>query len=141
MVSHPFAVENIAPGTMIDETNTEVILMPSGALQPIDLGQVAVEPINDGEPVLTSDLGESNQIVPRDWWVIEMPLPKAARNSDVARLILLDVGDMADGVVVTPAADDPLGSGLGMIAVEPDKAADVARAAAEGRVAVMIASR
>jgi hypothetical protein len=37
--------------------------------------------------------------------------------------------------------DDPLGSGLGVVAVEPDQAADAARAAAEGRVAVMIAGR
>jgi hypothetical protein len=45
-----------------------------------------------------------------------------------------------DGVVVTPPLEDPLGSGLGMVAVEPLLAADAARAAAEGRVAVMVAS-
>jgi hypothetical protein len=140
-VLHPFAIDDIAPGSVIDQTNTEVRAMPSDALEPVDIGGIAVEPIGAGDPVLATDLGDSSQVVPADWWVIEIPLPRSARSGELAKLVLLDGGDVADGVVVTPAIDDPLGSGLGMVAVEPDHAADAARAAAEGRVAVMIAGR
>jgi hypothetical protein len=72
--------------------------------------------------------------------VIEVTLPRSAVTGDLARLVLLDTGDVVDGVVVIPALDDPLGSGRGMVAVEPGPAAEAARAAAEGRVAVMIGS-
>jgi hypothetical protein len=46
---------------------------------------------------------------------------------------------VASGVVVADPDEDPLGSGLGLVAVESELAADVARAAGEGRAVVMIA--
>lgn len=140
-IPHPFAIDEISAGTVVDGTNTETRQMPAGALTPVELGQTALQPIRAGNPVLSSDIGDSHQMVPSNWWAIEISLPRSAQSGDVARLVLLDGGDVVEGVVVTPASDDPLGSGLGMVAIEPEPAAEVARAAAEGRAAVMIASR
>jgi hypothetical protein len=44
-------------------------------------------------------------------------------------------------VVVAGVTDDALGSGLGSVAVSGEQAAEVAAAAVNGRVAVMIATR
>ena len=139
--SHAFAIEDIAAGTVVDHTNTETRPMPTGSLTPVELGQTALRPIRAGDPVLATDVGDSQELVPSNWWAIELALPRSARAGDSARLVLLDGTEVIEGVVVTPASEDPLGSGLGMIAVPPDTAGEVARAVAEGRAAVMIASR
>lgn len=140
-IAHPFALEDISAGTVVDHTNTEVRQMPVGAMGPVELGQTALDSIEAGNPILASDLGDSHQVVPSGWWAIEISLPSGAQSGDPARLVVLDGGVVVDGVVITPASDDPLGSGVGMVAIEPEQAAEVARAAAEGRAAVMIASR
>lgn len=139
--SHAFAIEDIAAGTVVDHTNTETRPMPAGSLTPVELGQTALRPIHAGDPVLATDIGDSRELVPSNWWGIELSLPRSAQAGDSARLVLLDGNDVIDGVVVTPAGEDPLGSGLGMVAVPPETAGEVARAVAEGRAAVMIASR
>lgn len=138
-VPHPFAIEDILPGTVIDETNTETRSVPSGVLAPVDLGDTALRVISQGDPVLFSDVGGPGTNVPAGWWIVEIALPRGARGGDQSRIVLLDEGDVVSGVVVAGADDDPLGSSQGMVAVEPEHAAEVARAAAEGRVVVMIA--
>jgi hypothetical protein len=140
-VDHPFAVADIAPGIVVDETNTEKRPVPVGTFDSVELGHTARVLIPAGDPILTTNTGEGNEAVPPGWWVIEVSLPRSAVAGDPARLVLLDTGEVVDGVVVIPALDDPLGSGRGMVAVEPEPAAEAARAAAEGRVAVMIGSR
>lgn len=137
--THPFAVEDIAPGTVIDETNTETRSVPLGTFAPVELGQTALDPVLAGEPVLASGIGEPSEVVPEGWWSLEMPLPGGAHSGDAAQIVLLDNDQVASGIVVEGAADDPLGSGQGLVAVEPERAADVARAAGEGRAVVMVA--
>jgi hypothetical protein len=140
-VDHPFAVEDIAPGTVVDETNTENRPVPAGTFAPIDPGSTARVLIPAGDPILSTTIGKESEVVPPGWWVIEVAVPRSAVAGDPARLVLLDTGEVVDGVVVIPALDVPLGSGRGMVAVGPEPAAEAARAAAEGRVAVMIGSR
>jgi hypothetical protein len=137
---HPFAIEDIPAGAVIDESNTEQRMIPVGTFEAVEVGGVAVEPIGLDEPVLASDLADPTSRVPDGWWMVETALPSTARTGAAARLVMLDSGAAADGIVVSPAGDDPLGSGLGTIAVEPEQAADVARAAKDGRLAVMIAT-
>ena len=137
---HPFAIEDIPAGAVIDESNTEQRRVPVGTFEAVEIGGVAVESIGFDEPVLASDLGDPNGRVPEGWWMVEVALPSTARTGAAARLVMLDSGAAADGIVVSPAIDDPMGSGLGMIAVESEQAADVARAAKDGRLAVMIAT-
>jgi len=136
---HPFAVADIAAGTLVDESNTETRMVPAGMFSPVETGMTALGTIVSGDPVLASDLGELGSAIPEGWWSLEMELPRGAHNGDSARIVLLDSDDMASGIVVEEAEDDPLGSGLGLIAVEADRAAEVARAVGEGRAVVLIA--
>jgi hypothetical protein len=140
-VPHPFAIEDIAIGTVVDQSNTETRPVPAGTFVTVELGMTALEEIAAGAPVLTTDVGDAGDVVPAGWWVVEVSLPVGAQRGDACRLVLLDGGEVVEGLVVAAAIDDPLGSGLGMIAVELEPAAEVARAAAEGRIAVMIASQ
>ena len=68
-----------------------------------------------------------------------MPLPLGARPGDAARIVLLDRDVVADAIVIADPGEDTLGSGTGLVAVEEERAAEVARAAGEGRAVVMIA--
>lgn len=123
---------------VVDESNTEVRPVPLGTLTPVELGLMALDSIPAGDPVLASDIGESGQAMPEGWWSLEIPLPRGAHRGDSARIVLLDSEVVAAGVVVEDPDEDPLGSGLGLVAVESDLAAEVARAAGEGRAVVMI---
>jgi hypothetical protein len=137
--THPFATVDITAGMVVDESNTEVRLVPLGTFAPVELEQVAIDSILSGDPVLASSIGESGQAIPSGWWSLEMPLPRGASRGDSARIVLLDTEVVASGVVVEDPDEDPLGSGLGLVAVESGLAAEVARAAGEGRAVVMIA--
>jgi hypothetical protein len=139
MTQHPFAVAEIAAGDTVDETNTEGRLVPVGTFAAIDLGQVARVAIREGDPVLASQLGDDGEVAPAGWWSLEMPLPLGARPGDAARIVLLDRDVVADAIVIEDPGEDPLGSGTGLVAVEEERAAEVARAAGEGRAVVMIA--
>ena len=138
---HPFAAEDVKAGSVVDEFNTEVRQVPLGTFTQVELGQVALDSILAGDPVLASNIAESGQAVPPGWWSLEMPLPRGAHRGDSARIVLLDTEVVASGVVVDDPDEDPLGTGLGLVAVESGLAADVARAAGEGRAVVMIAPR
>jgi hypothetical protein len=139
-IPHPFAVADIEPGDLVDEANTEMRAVPMGVFSPVEPGQVTVAPIRTGDPVLASDLVGEGIGVPEGWWSLEIAIPRGARNGDSARIVLLDSDEVAEGVVVEESSEDPLGSGMGLVAVEPGQAAEVARAAGEGRAVVMIAS-
>jgi hypothetical protein len=139
MAPHPFAVDEIAAGTVVDETNTETRDVPVGTFTAVELGQVARVTIRAGDPVLSSQLGEKGEAAPEGWWSLEMPLPLGARPGDAAQIVLLDSDVVADALVIEDPDQDPLGSGTGLVAVETARAADVARAAGEGRAVVMIA--
>ncbi|HEX6147969.1 MAG TPA: hypothetical protein VF083_14430 [Acidimicrobiia bacterium] len=138
-VPHPFAAVNIEAGDVVDEANTEMRPIPAGTLAPVELGQTTRSSISSGDPVLASVLGEGGQGAPDGWWRLEIAVPRGARDGDAARIVLLDDDEVAEGVVVEESSEDPLGSGMGLVAVEPGQAAEVARAAGEGRAVVMIA--
>jgi hypothetical protein len=137
--THPFAIVDIPAGMVVDESNTEIRQVPLGTFTPVELDQVAIDSILSGDPVLASSIGESGQAIPSGWWSLEMPLPHGASRGDSARIVLLDTEVVASGVVVEDPDEDPLGSGMGLVAVESGLAAEVARAAGEGRAVVMIA--
>jgi hypothetical protein len=103
-------------------------------------GSVARTQIDAGEPILTSDVGDSSSNVPSDWWVVGVTLPPGARIGDEVRLVTLDTGVEVEGVVAYPGADDPFDAADGGVAVPPEASADVAMAAASGRLAVLIST-
>jgi hypothetical protein len=140
-VEHPFAAEDITAGAEIGDWNTKPQRVAAGMLEPVTVGGVALTDIASGEPILASSIGDRDQAIPDGWWAIEIPLPDSARPGDSAEIVLLDAGSVVPAVVVAGVTDDALASGLGSVAVSGEQAAEVAAAAVNGRVAVMIATR
>lgn len=139
-VEAPFAATPIARGDVVDETNTETRPVPEGLLDLAELGEVATRPIPEGAPVLASDVTDHGGIIPAGWWVVGVTLPAGADVGEEVRLVLLDSGEEVPGVVTNPGSDDPFADADGGVAVPPDSSAQVAVAAAAGRVAVLISS-
>jgi hypothetical protein len=136
----PFATVSIAPGDVIDDTNTELRSVPAHLLDGADLGDIAVVPIAAGWPVLSSAVGEESSAVPSGWWVVGVALPHGAFVGDEVKLVLLDTGDEVPGIVADPGSDDPFAAADGGVAVPPESSAKVAMAGANGRLAVLIST-
>lgn len=140
-VEHPFATEAIPAGAEIGDWNTRGHRVPAGMLEQVSPSGVALTDVAPGDPILASSIGDRDEEVPEGWWAIEIALPTSADPGDRAEIVLLDNGSAVPAVVVAGVSDDPLGSGLGSVAVSGERAAEVAAAAVNGRVAVMIATR
>ena len=139
-VEAPFAVRTINVGETIDGTNTELRQIPAGLIETADLGAVATQRIMVGSPVMASAVGERGETVPSGWWVVGVPLPDGAAVGDEVKLVLLDTGGEVPGVVAHPGSDDPFAAADGGVAVPPEGSADVALAAANGRLAVLVST-
>ncbi|MCI0678200.1 MAG: SAF domain-containing protein [Actinobacteria bacterium] len=138
VVEHPFATTHIPRGTAVSSENTEIRSVPQGLLTPVALGSVARRDIAEGDPVLTTDLGEHS--LPEDWWTVSIELPVAARAGDTVRIVMLDTRQVFEGIVVSSGDSDTLNAGLGAVALPGDDAALVAPASQEGRVAVLVST-
>ena len=139
-VQAPFAVRTINVGETIDETNTELRRVPEGLLETAGPGAVATQRISAGSPVMASAVGMQGETVPPGWWIVGVALPHGAALGDEVKLVLLDTGDEVPGVVANPGSDDPFAAADGGVAVPPASSADVALAAANGRLAVLVSS-
>lgn len=139
-VDMPFAAIDIVPGSVIDEANSEMKPVPSGLFEGAAFGDVAREPVAAGAPVLASDVSEESEAIPFGWWVVAVTLPEGAKVGDDVRLVLLDSGVEVEGVVAHPGSDDPFAAADGGVAVPPESSAEVALAAANGRLAVLIST-
>lgn len=137
-VEHPFATETITRGTEIGSSNTEMRAVPTGLLQPVRWGAVAIRDVGTGDPVLNTDVGSEE--IPADWWAVSLEVPQTARSGDPVRVVNLDTGETVDGLVVSGPDSDPLGGGVGSVALPSEGAAAIAIASMEGRVAVMVAA-
>ncbi|HUG08337.1 MAG TPA: hypothetical protein VMP13_05510 [Acidimicrobiia bacterium] len=136
----PFATVAIAPGDAIDDTNTELRRVPADLLETARRGDVATMRIPAGWPVMSSAASEEGRTVPAGWWVVGVALPEGADVGDEVRLVLLDSGAEVAGVVASSGSDDPFAAADGGVAVPPASAAEVAVAAANGRMAVLVSS-
>lgn len=138
-VAHPFATVEIRPGEVVSHQNTEQRDVPAGLFEPVELGAVVTRIVAPGEPVLVGAISEGREgLVPRDWWIVAIPLPPFADVGDGVQVVLIETGTSVAGVVAALASDDPFSSGTGAVAVPPSSAAEVAIMAAEGRVAVLV---
>ncbi len=137
-VEQPFATVSILPGEVIDADNSEMREVPTGLLETGDLGDVATEPIVAGDPILADSVGSSDPAIPVGWWVVGVELPDGSNPGDAVRLVLLDSGLEVEGVVAHPGSDDPFAAADGGVAVPPDHSSEVALAAANRRLAVLI---
>ena len=139
-VDQAFAIVAIEPGDTLDETNTEMRPVPSGLIETAEQGAVASRPVDAGDPVLASDVVEASSTIPHGWWVVGVELPQGARSGDRVRLVVLDDGSEVEGVVAHAGSEDPFDAADGGVAVPSDSASIVAKAASDGRLAVLIST-
>lgn len=139
-IESPFATAMISPGDVIDETNTELRRVPAGLLDSGRRGDIATRSVLAGSPVMATDVGEQGRTVPPGWWVVGVTLPDGADVGDDVRLVLLDSGEEVAGVVAHPGSDDPFAAADGGVAVPPETSSDVAVAAANGRLTVLLST-
>lgn len=139
-VDTPFAVTAIEPGDTIDSSNTEMRGVRSDLFEGASLGSVATRPVAAGDPVLATDMKASGSVVPTGWWVVAVTLPEGARTGDRVRLVLLDTAVEVEGVVAHPGSDDPFAAADGGVAVPAESSGEVALAAANARLAVLVST-
>lgn len=137
---HPFAANPIAAGETIDESNTDVRRVPVGLLDPVALGATASRAVAEGSPILPADLSERLSLVPSGWWIVSTDVPLSAAVGDPVRLVMLEAGTTVEGVVASASVDDTFGVVSGGVAVPEEVAAEVATAAANGRLAVLVST-
>lgn len=140
MVEHPFAIETIAPGDEVSDDAVEMRLVPSGLLPRVDEYGFASRTFLPDEPITPGGIATEDTPSASGWWDLEIAVPRTARVGDPVQLVLIDTGVAVAGTVRAVADDDPLGSGLGSVAIPPDQAVAVAAASANGRVIVLVSS-
>jgi SAF domain len=140
LVDHPFAIEAIAVGEELTSLNTETRRIPLGLLDQVQPEAVATRAIENGEPILASDVRDGDLAIPAGWWVISADVPAIARAGDEVKIVLLDSGKVIEGVIASSVPDDPFAAASGGIAVAPASASEVAMAAADSRIAVLVST-
>ncbi len=140
MIDHPFATVDIARGETITLSNTHARPVPAGLFEPIGPGAIARTDIPSGDPILASDVGQGDAPIPEGWWIVTVDLPPSARSGDPVRMVLVDTGEVIDGLVASVGDPDAFTVGGGAVAIPGDRAAAVASAAINGRVVVMVST-
>lgn len=140
MVEHPFAIETIAPGDEISDDAIEMRLVPADLLPRVEEYGYANRKFLPDEPITPGGITSEDAPVSSGWWDLEIAVPRTARVGDPVQLVLIDTGVAVAGTVRAVADDDPLGNGLGSVAIPPDQAVAVAAAVANGRVVVLVSS-
>ena len=138
LVEHPFATVDIGVGEPIGSHNTELVPIPDGLLEPPSPGSHALGPIPSGSPILAGLTGEKDSVMPSGWWIVAMDVPERAAVGDRVKIVLLDGGELIDGVVSSSGFSDGLDFAKGGVAVAPESAQRVASAAVDGRVSVLL---
>ncbi|MEN8235229.1 MAG: SAF domain-containing protein [Actinomycetota bacterium] len=137
---YPFASKAIGSGTAITDELVEWRSVPVGVMAMPDLSSpVASRDISAGEPIVPSAVsGET--LIPDGWWSVSVALPASALPGARVRLIGTEIPFDVDGVVVSGGTNDLLSfSESGTVAVPPEIAAEVAVAARDGTLIVLIA--
>lgn len=140
VVAHPFAREDVGVGEVVTTENVEMRDVPVGLLDPVALPFTATRSVTAGEPVLATAARAGNPEAPQGWWSLEMEVPPSATVGSTVGVVLLDREPAAviEGMVTGAISDgDGFGGPVGVAAFPPDRAAEVAAAAAAGRVAVL----
>lgn len=136
----PFAARDIARGDAVRETSIRWRDVPVGLMSTdVPNDAVAVRDIAEGEPI-TAGAVTGHRPPPDGWWTLELEVPDAATGGRRARVVVSDPLLAADAIVVSVSSGGRFGSGAtGLVAVPPDVADQIARAATQGRVAVLLA--
>ena len=92
--------------------------------------------IREGDPI-TASVTRGPTAVPDDWWAVPMEVPLGLPEGSEVRL-LLPSGRSIDGIVAAAAIEDVFSGPTGAVAVPEGDLDEVARAAAEGAVGLVI---
>jgi hypothetical protein len=138
--SAPFAARDIARGDAVMETSIRWRDVPVGLMSTmIPKDAVAVRDIAEGEPI-TAGAVTVHRPPPDGWWTLELEIPDTATQGRRARVVVSDPVLATEALVVSVSAGGRFGGGAtGLVAVPPDFADQIARAAAKGRVSVLLA--
>jgi hypothetical protein len=137
-VAYPFAGEAIGAGTEITAAAIEWRDVPDGLLPDAELIGIARTDIAIGAPI-TPDRLATTPLVPPDWWTIELPVGRIATVGAAIRIVVLEPNSTVTGVLTALPQADPFGGELlGTVAIPPDTADLVARAAAIDAVVTMV---
>lgn len=140
MTDHPFATVDILAGEVIGSLNTEMRPVPDGLFEVPEVGASALTDIPAGTPILQSNSGPQSLILPSGWWIVSTEVPDGAQVGDRVRVVLIDQGRDVEGVVSSTGDWDGLTMSPGAVAVSPSEATEVAMAAAEGRLRVLVST-
>jgi hypothetical protein len=78
-------------------------------------------------------------LIPDDWWSRELRLPEGTGPGSAARIVVSDPAMATDALVVSISEGGAFDAfALGMVAVPPGHADEIARAAANGAVTVLV---
>ncbi len=136
-IAYPFAADAIEAGVAADEASIEWREVPEGLLPHAQLAGSVRTDIDAGSPI-TPDRLTATSTVPADWWVIELPVGRTATVGAEIRIVVLDPRTTVTGVLTGLPEPDPFGGDLlGAVAIPPDSADLVARAAANDAVVTM----
>lgn len=147
MVEHPFAVVPIPAGAALERSMFEFRDIPAGVLEAAQIGGTTRHSIAAGNPLLPGDVDPAGVAVPRGWWTVEVALPLDTQPGDLIRLVVrpYEPGGpslVVDGIAVgaPPAGADPFGleASVGRVALPEDTAAEVAVAAGDHRLTVLV---
>lgn len=135
---YPFAAADIDAGVPIGEDDVDWQSVPRGLLAMPDLSApIAARAIPAGEPIVPSAV-DAEAGIPDGWWAVPVALPAAATPGAAVRLIAPG-GLETDGVVVEVGSSELLSfSDVGLVAVAPERAAEVATSAMDGTLIVLI---
>ncbi len=141
MVPYPFAAARIASGTLVTDDLIEWREVPAGSLnEPVLDAAHTTTNVAAGDP-LTPSVTTRGTPIPPSWWAIPTALPPGVTAGSSVRLLLPD-GTSRQGIVATPSGTDTWGTPTwGTVAVDPQDADAVARAALTESVMVLVAPR
>lgn len=138
---HPFAIDTIEVGDLIDQSRLEYREVPEGMLPDVPVRGFAAVSIAPGEP-LTAAATTDRTPLPDGWWAIEIQTPAGVIPGTELRLIIDDgVGTEVPALVlsVEPSGESPSWSeDLSMVAIPAEQAATVASSRSLGSLTVLI---
>jgi hypothetical protein len=106
--------------------------------EPTTATGVAARDLAPGDPLVAGAV-TNDRAVPGGWWAVPVDLPQSARAGMPVRLVAVDPSLDVEGVVAqTPQTGAFAVASPGLVAVPPEVAGVVARAASGGRLVVLL---
>lgn len=140
---HPFAVADIAAGTVVSDHLFELREIPAGLLPPIAIGGAMAVDMAAGDPLLPSLLSQDRTLVPEGWWAVELAAPPGLAPGSHVMLVMgedqLPSEPPVAGMVIRPRLEGTYEEETALIAVPQEQLSRVSVASAYGTLTVAVA--